>query len=642
MKQLSLSIILSIMIVLNLFGQSFIPIGFDIPGAVGVEVAPDESIWVVAGGGGANDGQILRFNSEGISETIIHQLPSFFDAELQELKSALNLYFIDDMQFYVVVGGGPGSDFGVLALYNIEDYDPSEGPLSLTDAREIIHISEWVLGQGYVESNPYSMLIDANGDFLITDAAANAIVKYQTATASFSILTDLPSTPNPLPFGPPAIEPVPTQILHHPNGGYLVSCLTGFPFVNGESNIYHISETGEVSIHTSGHTLITDMAYDPLDGGLLTLQFANFGEMGFEFGSAQLIKLSEDGSREVIEAGFGPSAGLGVAKNGSIYASHLFLGQLLELERCISDAGTLRIPSGRDHLEVCVSDGFRDPVSFSAKNTIGPNSLVITDEQGNILSVTNDKKIDFDNAGEGTCKVYNIASGSGASEIELGASIHDLEGCISISNAITVERIICIGCHAPLNLKFQQRNNGSATIYWDKVRDAQGYELHISYMENPSNSFTIPVRGRKVRLRYPSSRKVIIKVRAICGYSEMSDYSASIEIKSEVKNIAISEKRSSLKIDDDEELIDLMKSPEFNIYPNPATDEFILSTDINGGEEGSIEIMDLNGRLVYYQELNTAMSKQKIDVSKIYVGIFIVAIKVNGQYPVTQKLVITR
>ena len=623
---------------LSLDGQSFTPIDFNIPGATGVVVGPDNHVWLNSTGTGMNDGRILRYDEDFIPETIINGLPSNV-RESGELEGALNVYFINEDLMYVIIGGGPGPDFGKLALFDISTYDSTNGPMTLADAIELIDVSSWVLEQGFAESNPYALLQTDEGDLLIADAAANAVHRY--SNGELSVFTEIPATPNPLPFGPPMMEPVPTQILTDPNGGYLVSAFTGFPFATGGANIYHVTQEGEITTHADGFTMITDMAYDPQDGNLLVLQFANFGEMGFEFGSAQLIKLLPDGSRETIAAGFGPSAGLGVASDGNIYASHLFLGQLLELKRCIADAGSLNIPSDRDHLSVCVGDGKPDPVSFISSDVVGPHSLVITDEAGFILSVTNDKTIDFENAGEGICMVYNVAYSSGITALGLGASIYDLAGCYSISNSITVERTTCEGCHAPLNLKYQRKSSGSVTLYWDKVRDARGYELRISYNDEAAKAFTFPTTRRKVRLNIPADRDAFISVRAICGFGEVSDYSETLVILSSESAIQTAVSRSSVKLDHDEEMIDLSEDVGFVMYPNPARQEVFLSFKTDQGY-GDIEIMDLSGRLVHSQKLDQETSYQKIDISNLNVGIFIVATEINGEYLGKERLVVVR
>lgn len=322
--------------------QNIVPVLFDLKTPVDVNIDADGNLWTTEAGVGANDGQVIRLNTDGSLDTIITALPSFFNFELNELQGALSARLEADGRIIVMQGAGTDTASASVLIFDLADYQQKGAALTIAERRERIPFGAWALSQGYAETNPYSMVFDEAGNFIIADAAANAIFKYEPGTGIFSVVADLPSFPNPLPFGPPFIQPVPTKILAHPAGGWLVSTLTGFPFVDGAAKVFHIQPDGEISVFADKLSLITDMEYDPHDGQLVVQQFARFGPvdttLSFIFGSAQTIKINSSGARDTVLAGFGPSPGMALSENGSIYVTHLFLGQLLKADAVLSSA----------------------------------------------------------------------------------------------------------------------------------------------------------------------------------------------------------------------------------------------------------------------------------------------------------------
>ena len=73
------------------------------------------------------------------------------------------------------------------------------------------------------------------------------------------------------------------------------------------------------------------------------------------------------------------------------------------------------------------------------------NTWVITDEEGNILglppTLADVEGVNFDGAGAGVCLIWNLRYEDGLVGAEVGMNANNLEGCFSLSNAITVNRI---------------------------------------------------------------------------------------------------------------------------------------------------------------------------------------------------------
>lgn len=340
--QKALYLFLFVILLGNLFlsAQTFVPVAFDLTSPIDVNLDSDGQPWITLSGSGFNDGQVVRLTADGSTEVVIEGLPSYFNHESEELQGALSTQVMPDGRILVCQGGGPDSLSGSIMEFHLDDYLAAGSALTSADRRNIIYISRWVLEQGFLESNPYSFVAESNGDFVIADAAANAIVRYRANDESFSIITELPAFSNPLPFGPPFIQAVPTKIIAHPEGGYLISTLTGFPFLDGAASIYRLTTEEELDVYATGLTLLTDMAFDPADNGLLALQFAAFGEvdstLNFQFGSAQVIKVGPDNQLDTLLSGFGPSPGMAIGGDGTAYFTHLFLGQLLRTDALTS------------------------------------------------------------------------------------------------------------------------------------------------------------------------------------------------------------------------------------------------------------------------------------------------------------------
>ena len=160
--------------------------------------------------------------------------------------------------------------------------------------------------------------------FLVADAGGNDVV-LATATGVVSTLAVLPARPNPLPFGPPVFQSVPTSVAVGPDSAYYVSQLTGFPFPPGAANVYRFDpSTSAVTVAYSGFTNIIDLAFDQ-QGDLLVLQVSSNGlssTMGP--GSGLLLKIdSETGERtNIVGDGLLFPGSIAIGPDGTYYVSN--------------------------------------------------------------------------------------------------------------------------------------------------------------------------------------------------------------------------------------------------------------------------------------------------------------------------------
>ncbi len=296
---------------------------------IGVEVDESGNLWVTEYGQANDDGVITIIAPDGTKTVFMTGLPSALNPLTGEVAGAFRTYQMPNNKVLIVVGEGPHAMGESLLVVDKSNFTPGT-PLTLNDVELSMKLGDHVHDQGLLQSDPYNITWAANGDILVADAGANLILKVEATTGTVSTVAALPPIPNPLPFGPPVMDAVPTDIVPKADGsGYYVCQLTGFPFVDSVSTIFNLDNSGNLTPWQTGFTLITDMGYDPKDGNLCVLQFSRFGALDttltFFPGAGRVIKLWPDGSREVIAEnfiGFAPSFTFDAA--GDLYVTDLF------------------------------------------------------------------------------------------------------------------------------------------------------------------------------------------------------------------------------------------------------------------------------------------------------------------------------
>jgi hypothetical protein len=243
-----------------------------------------------AGGGGATGVQDIAFDALGIPHIVVG-LGANPAVRTNELAG---------------VGGGFGQlarlnpDGSLTNLADIAGFEAANNPAS-----------------GPVDSNPFG-LTPYSGGFLVADAGMNALVGV-TPGGAISPLAVLPPGPNPLPFGPPFYEPVPTSVAVGPDGAYYVGQLTGFPFLPGAANIWRVPSGGGAPVpFLTGFTNIVDLAFAP-DGNLYVLQIDadSLGPLG-PGTNGSLIRVAPNGARTTLMSqGLIQPTALAVGSNGT-------------------------------------------------------------------------------------------------------------------------------------------------------------------------------------------------------------------------------------------------------------------------------------------------------------------------------------
>jgi hypothetical protein len=101
------------------------------------------------------------------------------------------------------------------------------------------------------------------------------------------------------------------------------------------------------------------------------------------------------------------------------------------------DAGTITTDEGQTTVQFCAGDGNPDEITFVGTTPNGANNrLVITDDTGEIIGLPDGFTVDFDVAGPGTCRAYNV-SFTGTFTGAIGDQIADAQfsnSCFDVSD----------------------------------------------------------------------------------------------------------------------------------------------------------------------------------------------------------------
>jgi hypothetical protein len=229
--------------------------------------------------------------------------------------------------------GAPGADFATVVRL----------PLGGNTMQRIADLGAHEIASnpdgGLLDSNPYGLALAPGGGFLIADAGANDFLKV-AADGTVSTLATLPPRPNPLPFGPPMFQSVPTAIAVGPDGAYYIGQLTGFPFPPGAANIYRFDPaTSALAVAHTGFTNIGDLTFDA-SGNLYVLQLTTNGiASAMGPGSGVLIKIDRaTGNRTtIVSAGLMLPSSVVSGPDGALYVTNRATsgnaGQVLRITR---------------------------------------------------------------------------------------------------------------------------------------------------------------------------------------------------------------------------------------------------------------------------------------------------------------------
>lgn len=234
------------------------PVANDLMAPIGLAEDPKGNLWVTeAGSGTVNNGQVSVITPAGKFPAIIGFTSGMSPEDSPE---GLNHLIYKDGKLYILHGLED-----VLYIVDISTFVPGVTPAIQASTLTKIDIGTYVRGEhpnapDAPDSNPYNLVFGPDGDLFITDAGANAIVRRNKDTGDLSIYATFPDV-----SGPFSGDVVPTGIVYD-GTKFLVTSLTGAPFLPGIATIYQVTPngtTGTVSIYKSGFSGLTDIELTP-------------------------------------------------------------------------------------------------------------------------------------------------------------------------------------------------------------------------------------------------------------------------------------------------------------------------------------------------------------------------------------------
>lgn len=289
----------------------------------GLAFGPDGGLYVAEAGSGGSGPSVVLGNGAtaslgatsgltrllaGVQSRVLSGLPSVATATGADAGGLQDIAFDGSGQAYGLFSfgsdamqrdtnlGAAGAPLGTIAKLPLGGMGSLE-PIADITAHEFAHNP----AGGSIDSNPFGFALTPSGEFLVADAGGNDFLS-ATSAGVISTLGVLPARPNPLPFGPPFYQAVPTAIAIGPDDAYYVSQLTGFPFPPGAANVYRFDPaTTALTEAYTGFTNLIDLTFDD-DGNLFVLQVSSNGlasSMGP--GTGVLIKIDANtGERTTI------------------------------------------------------------------------------------------------------------------------------------------------------------------------------------------------------------------------------------------------------------------------------------------------------------------------------------------------------
>lgn len=122
-----------------------------------------------------------------------------------------------------------------------------------------------------IDSNPYDLVVGADGLIYVDDAAGNDTLRVDPTTGVITTYAVYQDFPNPTPIGPPTIDAVPTGIDLQADGRLAIIFLSGFPFPQTGSYIAVLEDrngdgdardAGEALWISTGATATTDLTHN--------------------------------------------------------------------------------------------------------------------------------------------------------------------------------------------------------------------------------------------------------------------------------------------------------------------------------------------------------------------------------------------
>jgi len=254
----------------------------------------------------------------------------------------------------------------------------------------------------------------------------------------------------------------------------------------------------------------------------------------------------------------------------------------------------------------------------------------------------------------------------------MGTNITSGEGCYDFSTSLQVStNNACLapdpdpipedGCVTPRNIRVQQIGTASFIVRWDRpTGDFRGYEWEVGYRDEPGTFVTQRSFSNRVKIHSPWPKPILFRVRTKCSWNEFSDYSDFIELEvaanEEEDDEGAPSKTGGKSLTDSSTQTDQVATPRnggqgiqlgeltvieesISIYPNPTSDYANISYS-SWTDSAIVELYNYQGQRIRQIHV-TNNQTQRVDLSGVPGGIYMVTLRSDGEIVTSERLLVT-
>ena len=261
--------------------------------------------------GSPTGGRLSRVSPEGARTTVTDQLPTF-KSNFGDVFGVQDVAFIGNTM-YVAFYGGCGH--GVPSLPTGIARVNADGTYTLIADLQSWRVNHPVAHPATYDNDPggvWNNIIAARNDLYVVDANHGEIVKV-TTDGVISRVVDISAE-----YG----HIVPTALAYH--GNVYMGNLGRFPIVDGSSNIYKISASGQIKVVATGLTAVIGLVIDDRNR-MYVLEMSTGNDFPTP-GTGRIVRIDPNGSKEVIVTGLSNPTALTIGQDGNLYVLNWSFG----------------------------------------------------------------------------------------------------------------------------------------------------------------------------------------------------------------------------------------------------------------------------------------------------------------------------
>ncbi len=186
----------------------------------------------------------------------------------------------------------------------------------------------------YRPSNPWGLAMSSRfpGTLFLNDASLDALLKIDTETGRAQRFLHFPKLANPLPFGPPVSDFVPTALRAY-SSGFLLSRLSGFPFASGVAAVSFVDVEGRTfEPFISNLTAAVDVLVQERAGERTRFYTLEFSADFLQGGPGKLMRYDSPQGELIVSDLAGPTSMALDPDTGDVYITEIATGNIVKVE----------------------------------------------------------------------------------------------------------------------------------------------------------------------------------------------------------------------------------------------------------------------------------------------------------------------